>query len=748
MYIWLEPETIAPSGYGNGGLNLQTMTPYDDSERTVGSPNILTDGLTGYEIQNNFLNLGELALNASNRLITLELGQQAIVGDEVFKGTVLYTGRKNSSGSFFAGGQATLTGNVDITDATAIFSGRSLETTLEYKIGLNQDNLFTVTIDNTGAALITDKATLLDAINDSLLNNSLTTTIDWYGFTSVGLGTYPILIHNNNTLNIIFDNDATRYSYTYTYVSPDGLSDCSIANRPALISWLQSALNQATSDAEPGIEAPPITTFVPTDAFTSGTGAEIKLTLTSKAANTNGTSKGSLVVSLKGDIPVAIGMLDTEENKAIANNTITISAFDFSSILTAADYDDPNSAELWLYITGENNESSSIILSNKGIADAKALFLLLGAISSDSYEKLDHTKAPAVSSDADIAFSTQLLYGGPFAIPKLTVSYDWEELPIKIHPNASTVAEKKSAFYLDDSLAPYDTTDEDTALIWGGVLSPGNLALPLYTTGGNPPTPSPEYSKFMYNTSEHKIYIYDTVLSDWVSSDFCYGASLCVFKDDFLGYKLNKYIAGENTSALWCTIETDINLVPDVVANIANGIVQLTLDSDNITQKACLYWGNQLSLGATQGLIFEARVCFHVLPTTGAETVQAVFGLASADNAILDNISINAWFRCESSAQTSLLFESDDNTANNDDDNVVAGLTLVVDTFHTYTIDMTDITAVKFYVDHVLKGTTTMAALTTQTVQPYFCMSKIKDANNTGTGTLYADSIYIWTNRT
>ena len=739
-YNWLDPETTTPSGYGSGGLNIQTLTPYDDPSRAVGAGNLVSGGMTGYEIQNNFLNLGEVILNVFNRTTNLELGQHAIAGDEVYKGTLLYIGRKNGYGAFFAGGQAILPGTEDIKDASAIYgAGGDLQTSLQFKIGVKQSSLLTVTIPNTALENITTRDTLLSSINASLLNDSINTSVTWYGYDGVEPDSYPISIANGDSFNIVFDEDETRYSYTYEYLSSDGSTPLSIANQGALISFLQTALNQAVSDADSGVEVPPITKFISGSDFAVGTGTAVKLTLVTKQVDTDGSSKGSLVVAIKGEIPVAAG-LTTDES-------VAVKAFDFSAVLTAT-YTSSGGDE-FLSLVGGNNESSKIVISNSGIDNANALFYIIGAVGAGTYEQLNHTKAPAVSSDNDTAFSTQLLFGGSFVVPKLTITSSWANTPIKIHADASTDAEKQGALYI--SLTPYDTTDETSTLNYGGVFSPGNLAIPMYASAGDPPIPSPEYSKFMYNTADKRFYIYDTVANAWFSSNFVVGASLVIFEDDFLGYKFNQYIAGENTTAPWVTVETDINLAPLLVADTANGVVQLTLDSDDVTQQAVIYWGDQLSLSPTQGLIFECRAAFPVLPTSGGgENTWTVFGLASATNGAGDNvdtIAVNAWFRVESDTQTTLLYESDD-TSTDDNDNIVSGVTLAPNVYHIFRIDMTNLATVGFYVDNVLKGTTDMSALTTETVQPYFCVQKIKAAANTGVGTLHVDLVRIWTDRT
>jgi hypothetical protein len=223
-----------------------------------------------------------------------------------------------------------------------------------------------------------------------------------------------------------------------------------------------------------------------------------------------------------------------------------------------------------------------------------------------------------------------------------------------------------------------------------------------------------------------------------------------MFYDDFIGYKgLEKYVSGENTVAKWGTTETNLNLAIGAIDDTVNGIAQITLDSDDNAEVGALYFGDNLCLSLEQGLIFETRLTFHVLPTTGTETVQAVFGLASAHNTTLDSIATNAWFRVESAAQTALLWEVDSATGANDDNDNSAGITLVADTYHVYKIDCTDISAVKFYVDGNVVGTGDMSGLaaTEDKVQPYFNLSKAVSSNNTGTGTMYIDYVKIWQNR-
>lgn len=217
------------------------------------------------------------------------------------------------------------------------------------------------------------------------------------------------------------------------------------------------------------------------------------------------------------------------------------------------------------------------------------------------------------------------------------------------------------------------------------------------------------------------------------------------FYDHFLGFKLNKYVAADQSGALWHTMATPGATAPSLVAN--KHVVQVTLDVTDETEQQGLYWGDQLSLDLSKGLIFEFRFAFPILPTTGTEIARAVLGLASATNAILDNIATNAWLRIESGAQTVLLWETDDGDTD-DNNNVCSGITLAANVYHICRIDATSILAVKFYIDGVLVGTADMSGLSSSEslVQPYFCAQKTKNSANTGTGTMHLDYVKIWQN--
>ena len=209
--------------------------------------------------------------------------------------------------------------------------------------------------------------------------------------------------------------------------------------------------------------------------------------------------------------------------------------------------------------------------------------------------------------------------------------------------------------------------------------------------------------------------------------------------DDFLGEAYN--------TTLWGTTETALNAAIALSADVDSGVLAMILDSDDNTEIAALHFGDNECFDLEKGVIFEARLTFSTLPTTGAETVQAVWGMAGTHNATIDTIDCNAWFKIESAANTTLLWETDDNVTNDDDND--ASITLVAGTYNIYRIDFTDTSAVKFYVDGILVGTASMAGLTGAVgqVQPYLRVSKTKAAENTGTGTMLIDYVKIFSNR-
>ncbi|HUV85286.1 MAG TPA: hypothetical protein VMV86_06210 [Methanosarcinales archaeon] len=237
------------------------------------------------------------------------------------------------------------------------------------------------------------------------------------------------------------------------------------------------------------------------------------------------------------------------------------------------------------------------------------------------------------------------------------------------------------------------------------------------------------------------------MVSDNTNSESLVPMYPIMFYDDFLGADV--LFTGTTTAecgAKWATRIVGGGVVGKVADGI-NGIASCAMTTAAALETACLNWNDQESLSLNQGLVFEARVAIDVLPTMiTSGTTEIVWGLAGAYNVDQDTVDCNAWFRVQEAANTTLLWETDDNVTDDDDNDT--GIVLVAGTYHIYRIDASDITAVKFYVDGALVGTGSMAGLVTPIwcVQPYFNASKT-NAGNVGEGTMLIDYVKVFQDR-
>ncbi len=212
-----------------------------------------------------------------------------------------------------------------------------------------------------------------------------------------------------------------------------------------------------------------------------------------------------------------------------------------------------------------------------------------------------------------------------------------------------------------------------------------------------------------------------------------------VFEDDFLGATT---IISDLTTSPWTAIDISVsgNTTPLIAADVANGILRLPLDSTSEAQRSGIFFGDQLPFVLNQGLVFEARVALSVLPTLVSE---AVFGLASADNAVADTVAESIWFKADGNGI--IVVENDDTSNTNDD--VATGITLTAGLFAIFRIDATIITDVKFYINgaNVAAGTTfDMSNVAALALQPYFAINK---ASGAGLGIVDVDYVRVWQTR-
>jgi len=209
------------------------------------------------------------------------------------------------------------------------------------------------------------------------------------------------------------------------------------------------------------------------------------------------------------------------------------------------------------------------------------------------------------------------------------------------------------------------------------------------------------------------------------------------FEDEFIGAYFQKYTTNENTTSPWKTVETNLNTAIGISADEVGGALSIALDSDNNAERGVIYFGDNECFSIYSGCVFEARVKFSVAQT-GVAT--CVIGLAGADNADADTIDVGAWFRVHEAAATALLWETDDNVTN-DDDNAAA--TIGATSWYVLRIVAFDEDAVQFWVNGALVGTGAMSGLdaTTGKVQPYIAIQK---GTGTGVGTLLVDYVRVW----
>lgn len=168
--------------------------------------------------------------------------------------------------------------------------------------------------------------------------------------------------------------------------------------------------------------------------------------------------------------------------------------------------------------------------------------------------------------------------------------------------------------------------------------------------------------------------------------------------DQVLIYEDFLLTAGGTLPAPWAKQDTSAAGSPtmDYVAGAAGGQYQITHDAQSELQKLTIYFGDYIPIDPTKKPIVEMRLKINFAGATFSADQRIVFGLASARNATLDSVVTNAWFRVEG-ANLNLLVEGDDGTTDTDDQDTT--FDIVDNTFHTYRIDLSDLSNVIFSAD-------------------------------------------------
>jgi hypothetical protein len=189
--------------------------------------------------------------------------------------------------------------------------------------------------------------------------------------------------------------------------------------------------------------------------------------------------------------------------------------------------------------------------------------------------------------------------------------------------------------------------------------------------------------------------------------------------------------AGAALELPWGTHDASAAGAPtlDFVANADGGHYQLKLATTNEVETIGLYHLDQLMFDVAKNPIFVARLKIEP-DVTGAggqlaATDKIVIGLASAHNGTLDSIATNAWFLL-TGGNRNIYVESDDGTTDDDDNDT--GVDWASNSFIDFKIDMSNLGAVKFYVDEACVAILSMAAASGN-VQPYITVQKAAAAN-------------------
>ena len=154
------------------------------------------------------------------------------------------------------------------------------------------------------------------------------------------------------------------------------------------------------------------------------------------------------------------------------------------------------------------------------------------------------------------------------------------------------------------------------------------------------------------------------------------------------------------------------------------GEFQMATDATSEEQNLALYGGDVLSIDPTKNVYFECRFKVNFAGAAFSADQRLVVGLAAARNASLDANTDHVWFRIEGASRVFLL-EGDDSSTNTDDQASSPSTSIVDDTYVTVAIDLSDTSAVKFYIDQVFVGTVAIAAIaSTDLLQPYIEMQR------------------------
>lgn len=215
------------------------------------------------------------------------------------------------------------------------------------------------------------------------------------------------------------------------------------------------------------------------------------------------------------------------------------------------------------------------------------------------------------------------------------------------------------------------------------------------------------------------------------------------FYDDFINTQFMTAAAG---IVGWTVKDTGgANVAPAIIANQSGGVIRMGGDNTAEKQESGIYFGDALNFNLDKGVVFEARVNCQTL---AAGTAEIYFGLANAyvEGPIAetnDGPTIQAMFCFDGNAAATI--HTDDAATHNPA--VATGVTVSVNTFYIYRIDVHDVNSVKFYINGVRMAPATtfnMSNGDNVLVQPYFMYHKEADVPTTGAGMMYIDYVKVF----
>jgi len=186
---------------------------------------------------------------------------------------------------------------------------------------------------------------------------------------------------------------------------------------------------------------------------------------------------------------------------------------------------------------------------------------------------------------------------------------------------------------------------------------------------------------------------------------------------------MGQAVATHHIPAPFVASQETANSTIEYVASTHGGGLALTLATTSEAEICQLDAGDILSIDLLKNPIVSFRVKLHRSATFAAGD-YVLIGVGSAYNSTPDSVTTNAWFKLIG-ANSNILVETDDGTTDNDDNDT--GEDWTSDDIHDFTIDLTDLSSVKFYIDgeDVTPETMSLAAIVTSTkVQPYIALVK------------------------